>query len=714
MKVSNAVHIIENKGEVFQAVQDLEADLKDVTSSFDVFVTQRKTKSKMFTFWEEYGSMVNALLQFIKAERTGNWHLHLSTVATLTPYFYAMDRPNYARWLPVYLADMCQLHTKHPQVYQESLNGDHSVSPFGQPFSRVWSDMALEQSINADSKSSGGVAGKSQNPSALERWFLTIHERAAITTALKSMYGVLNNKQVVHKRVRRDEEDVKKLVSCFTSGTMVNPFGDTEDLVNFATGVVLPTHVADVFLNSTKRAKDQMDLFITSRLNTNATGFWKPIPSLKVKTFSSITKKVQVKVTNEKLFTVSADRDLFGRLLIAANARSINLRKVLSYELSPISCSLAHTDGTLRKTAKSALMTIIEKEANTQPRLPASALPTTYIIDGMAVVQMTKSAGASKFGELSQKYYNIFTAPLNLRKCNNVHIVFDQYLEVSIKAGERLKRGASTALEVQIAGPSTPVPKQWGKYITNEKNKINLCDFLTHSVCKFGQEMLPLNKSIVIGGGFKDGKRCVVITRGCCRDVEDLQSDHEEADTRLLLHAKYVSEAEAGRIVIQSPDTDVLVLCVAHYSHLSCSEIWFKTGVKDRLRFIPIHNIVHELGLGICNSLLAFHALTGCDSNNSLVGIGKKKAWDVLTQSNVHQESLSLLGQDPLLNETTATKCEAFICDLYPCPRKRAPTIADERRYVVFRQKKQENEQLPPTSDSLRQHMRRANYQTCV
>ena len=67
------------------------------------------------------------------------------------------------------------------------------------------------------------------------------------------MYGVLNNEQVVHKeaapkRVRRDEEDVKKLVSCFTSGTMVNPFGDTEDQVNFATGVVLPTHVADVLL----------------------------------------------------------------------------------------------------------------------------------------------------------------------------------------------------------------------------------------------------------------------------------------------------------------------------------------------------------------------------------------------------------------------------------------------------------------------------------
>ena len=150
---------------------------------------------------------------------------------------------------------------------------------------------------------------------------------------------------------------------------------------------------------------------------------------------------------------------------------------------------------------------------------------------------------------------------------------------------------------MQIAGPSTPVPKQWGKYITNEKNKINLCDFLTHSVCKLAS--------------------------------------------------------------------------------LPCS---YRLQLK----------------------------------HSSLVGIGKKKAWNVLTQSNVHQEGLSLLGQDPLLDETTAAKCEAFICDLYPCPRKPAPTIANERRYVVFCQKKQKKEQLPPTSDSLRQHMQRTNDQTGV
>ena len=190
-----------------------------------------------------------------------------------------------------------------------------------------------------------------------------------------------------------------------------------------------------------------------------------------------MTKKVNVKAADNKLITVDADRDLFGRFLIAANARRINLIEVLSYELLPVPCSLSYQDGSLRKTTKSVLSSIIEKEVNVAPRLPVSPLETVYILDGMAMAQMTKSGGASTFGDLCLKYFTIFTAPLSLHNCLESHIVFDQYIETSIKAGERSRRGESAALEVQIGGPSTPVPKQWGKYISNPQNKVNLCDY---------------------------------------------------------------------------------------------------------------------------------------------------------------------------------------------------------------------------------------------
>ena len=70
--------------------------------------------------------------------------------------------------MPVYLVDMQQLKARYPRVCQEFVEGNHSISHSGQPLSQVSVDMALEQSINGDSKSVVGVIGISLTPRALE------------------------------------------------------------------------------------------------------------------------------------------------------------------------------------------------------------------------------------------------------------------------------------------------------------------------------------------------------------------------------------------------------------------------------------------------------------------------------------------------------------------------------------------------------------------
>ena len=168
-----------------------------------------------------------------------------------------------------------------------------------QPFAQVWTDMALEQSINADSKARGGIIGITKSPAALERWFLTCHERASITTALKDMYAfqdsdrVGTHKEAAPKRVQRDKSDVDKLVACFTSGMMIDPFSqDNDSLVNFATGVVMPSEDADSLVQSTEKGRAQMNSFVSKRLNSNEVRFWDPVPNLKIKTFTALTKKI--------------------------------------------------------------------------------------------------------------------------------------------------------------------------------------------------------------------------------------------------------------------------------------------------------------------------------------------------------------------------------------------------------------------------------------
>jgi len=709
---------INNKENVSQNLESMVTELKPLMEQFEAFRQEQKSKSKMFAFWDEYICMVIILLQFIKAERSADWSLHLAATTAMVPYFYAHDRPNYSRWLPVYLADMAQLEQKHPEVYRQFMEGEHAVSRSSQPFAKVWTDMALEQSINLDSKSKGGIVGISQNPAALQRWFITSHERAAITTAVKKMCAlndsdrVGTHKEAGHNRAQRDEKDVRGIVSCFTEGQMKDPFlEDNDSLSNITTGVVLPPEVAEKLVKSAEQGLVQMKGFIQARLNANTISFWEPIPSLKVKTFNITAKKASVKTSREKLVAIAEDRDLFGRLLIVARVRQIDLREILSYELSAVPYSLAHSDGTLRKTTKSVLLHNLEGDVTVEPSLsPSTTLPTAHIVDGMALIHTIKFAGASTFGELAAKYYEIITSYYRQGNCSRIDLVFDQYWDLSIKAGERQRRGEVTTLEVQIHGLSTPVPKQWLKYISNVKNKVRLCAFLTSTLVEIGQRQLQQNKELVIGGG--NGDQAFSVKYNCCEVIQELNADHEEADTRMMLHAKHAA-LESERIVVQSPDTDVLLLCVSHYDGIGCSELWFRTGTRDRLRYIPAHMIANKLGPSMCKALPAFHALTGCDSTSSLAGIGKTKSWKTITKSTTHQDSLGNVGQSPDVDDELTRRVEAFVCCLYSVST-RNPATTDEARYLLFCQKSRSNMLLPPTCDSLQQHIKRSNYQAYV
>ena len=133
--------------------------------------------------------------------------------------------------------------------------------------------------------------------------------------------------------------------------------------------------------------------------------------------------------------------------------------------------------------------------------------------------------------------------------------------------------------------------------------------------------------------------------------------------------------------------------------NLMCVEVWFRTGTKDKRRYIPIHSLWDVLGAKICRALPGYHAITGCDSVSSLSRFGKKSTFDMLCSSVTHQGSLSQLGARVNIVSTTKTGCEKFMCCLYTKDTKLGSM--DEARYRIFCQKGQKNEILPPTSDSL-------------
>lgn len=167
--------------------------------------------------------------------------------------------------------------------------------------------MALEQSINLDSKSKGGIVGISQREDAVEQWFLTSHEQVAFTHSLKEMCRLENYERVgTHKdagaaQMKRDQDYIHWLVSSFTSGLLTNPFeipdncniSEKISLLNITTGVVLLEQASGHLLDATEMGKCSMEDVISTRITTNKINFCDLLPKLKINAFHSAAKKIK-------------------------------------------------------------------------------------------------------------------------------------------------------------------------------------------------------------------------------------------------------------------------------------------------------------------------------------------------------------------------------------------------------------------------------------
>ena len=126
----------------------------DLFEDFEEFKRERKAESKTFFYWHRFIEMVRLAKDLVRADREGDWHLHLQSVEAVLPYFAVSI--HYLRWCSLYLEDMKKLPETAPVVHDNFMAGHFVVKRSSIPFSAVAADMCLEQTINRSSKSSGG------------------------------------------------------------------------------------------------------------------------------------------------------------------------------------------------------------------------------------------------------------------------------------------------------------------------------------------------------------------------------------------------------------------------------------------------------------------------------------------------------------------------------------------------------------------------------
>ncbi|XP_066016091.1 uncharacterized protein, partial [Pocillopora verrucosa] len=223
-------------------------------------------------------------------------------------------------------------------------------------------------------------------------------------------------------------------------------------------------------------------------------------------------------------------------------------------------------------------------------------------------------------------------------------------------------------------------------YEESQDNKASLAHFLSTEISE--SYSAPPGRELVINGGFKEPLK-VWSSDTSRQDVRELASDHEEADTRIVLHARDAAARRYKQVNILCRDTDVLVLLLAHREHL-CQEIWMFAGTSRQRRYIPVHRI--PLSEENRKSLLAIHAITGCDTTSQFYGVGKASAWKVFEDA---PDLLEHLGEESQISADVLAKAEAFVCKLYN-PGTQEVEINKERA-AAFRKSKKDLDALPPT-----------------
>ena len=92
--------------------EEQENALNQISYILDDVQMNESLSSRTGKLWTEYLKMVRLLLLFIRAERTGDWDLHLYCTARMIPVLHAGGHTAYAKSARLYLDQMKGLQTK--------------------------------------------------------------------------------------------------------------------------------------------------------------------------------------------------------------------------------------------------------------------------------------------------------------------------------------------------------------------------------------------------------------------------------------------------------------------------------------------------------------------------------------------------------------------------------------------------------------------------
>ena len=467
---------------------------------------------------------------------------------------------------------------------------------------------------------------------------------------------------------------------------------------------MIPDEVVNVLLSLPKKGEDLFKEFRQKRLLTGEISFNEPI---KKQIDKKLIKNKLIKTVkrSNQVSSIEVNRNILGKLLshsINHNKR-IDFSEALKYPLSPTPLSISHPDAKKRSCNKSdLLLPLILPNQSDSYRNPCSNNLSAYVYDVMVGIR-TMNNIPDTFESLTWNFLKLLQTDYQ-----RVDLVADSYRDMSIKSGTRNERGMSS--KIIIKSEKSKIPSNFQSFLSEGANKTRLIEIMFDVIKKNKVKVFNLIRCQRLFLSVEGS--CEIVTRTSINNCDDLCSNQEEADTRLILHAKHPIDHASYSIIIRSPsgDTDIIVLAVSLLFDFK-EKIFLDSGSSGNRRLI--HLASFELPDDYRAALIGYHAFTGNDYVSSFFTKGKKKCWNKLKEDPKYVQCFSSLGTRESPSEEQLQTLEEYVCVLYSTKLKNV----NDARYQLFKRKNELYKKsidlalLPPCQAVLNLHSKRANFE---
>lgn len=561
-------------------------------------------RSPTAALWFQYIEYVQTLKLFIRAERIGNWGMHLLAVGKMMNLFAATGHINYAKSSRLYLQMMLMLPNEHPWLHQCFMEqGFHTVRRSSRFWAGLWTDLTIEQALMRSIKSRGGLTRERGVTETVQlQWVYSMHECAAVHNAMTSLTNVKHTASEQHKewgesRSKRDYEDLKHIEEWFDHH---EPFDMNEPRLRSLSSGLTASEGDGINCHKT----EEIGMAIQKQLDNVKVAEASIKRSNKVKSLDQLLPAV--KVDKQKLH-INPDI-LFSRLIVIVQ-REDDMAPYFQYELSPIPTSL-FKDNAMRKAEKSQLAKALQ--SGVEPCQLKQQL--VYVLDGGALlhrVKWIKGKGTS-YKDVAMQYVD-YVASWYGKCC----IVFDGYEGPSIKDHEHQRRVGKSCADIQLSETMKAHHDQQS-FLSNGKNKTSFILLLARRLESAGH--------------------IVHISSG-------------DADTLIVASALHFAE-QGHDVSVEADDTDIIVLLMYHWKP-NMADIYFrpKPTKKKELLAWKVKDLVNKAGEIVTSNLLFIHAWCGCDTTSATFGHGKTNLLKKMKQSEELQQISSVISNPQATEE---------------------------------------------------------------